>query len=219
MWGEDPTNPDKLYPELQLYYEAKGGKLGWPMLRHPLVFAVPFLSWKTANTQFDAKQKHVNELIAQGKRAEAIWFYEKPYRISLLIEWFNFGLLSTTQLTELLPEIWISTEFPYSNAGGYRRILKLFKETGFVTDAPDHQVPDEPIIFRGCSPKYQRGMSWTFNPRKAAWFAQRFDQDGKVYTARITKEGVLGLFLGRDEDEVVVNPRKLVDVKELSSFD
>lgn len=215
--GDDPMNPDYLLPELRPYYEPKGS-LGAPMLRSPLVYQVPFFySWKMANMQYTAKLAHIQEYMAAGKYSSAIWLYEKPYRMTMLMNWWHDKVIDLDILKDLLPEVWVNTEHP--RQFGYSRIVKLFRATGYLTDAPDHQPPDSILIFRGCQPKDKRGISWTFNPRKADWFARRLDHRGtaKVYKARVrSKKGILGVFLSRDEDEVVVDPRYLIDVEEMS---
>lgn len=216
-FGDDPQNPDKLHPDLRPYYEPKGGTLGWPMLRSPLVYSIPFMSWKMANTQYEAKKQRVDELEEEGNYASAIWYYEKPYRMTYLMMWYEWGVISKAELAKILPDVWTDTEHP--RQFGYRKLVKLFKEAGYVTDAPDHHPPEEPIIFRGCLPKDMKGLSWTFNPRKADWFANRFNRKGtgKVYQARIPAKAVLGIFLGRDEDEVVVDPKYLIDIQEMTA--
>ena len=46
----------------------------------------------------------------------------------------------------------------------------------------------------------------------ADWFARRFDEDGTVYKAQIDKEHIFALFNGRDESEVVLDPKYLKDI-------
>jgi hypothetical protein len=218
-FGEDSTDYTKLIPELQEYYEETSS-LGSPILRHPLVYQVPaFYSWKLANDTFNLKTAKIKELIAMDDPDRALWLYEKPYRLSILYTWWKqAGLVSLDQLREILPEAWTNAEYPFQC--GYGNILRMFRATGFVTDAPDHHPPESEVyIFRGCLAKHKRGLSWTFNPRKADWFANRFNKKGlgHVYKAHIPKEGVLGIFLGRNEDEVVVEPKLLYDLEEFST--
>jgi len=215
FFGEDNTNPAFLLPELRDYYEETSS-LGMPILRHPLVYQVPFFySWKIANQSYLEKQKRITELLVQKDPDRALWLYEKPYRLSILYVWWRAKIVTDAQLKEILPEAWTNAEFPFQCQ--YRKILAMFRRTGYVTDAPDHHPPESEVyIFRGCLPKHKNGLSWTFNPRKADWFAHRLNKKntGRVYRAHIPKEGVLGIFLGRNEDEVVVDPKLLYDLEE-----
>ena len=45
-------------------------------------------------------------------------------------------------------------------------------------------------------------------------FAHRFGEDGTVYEAQIRKEHILALFTGRNESEVIVDPRHLEQIME-----
>ena len=61
-----------------------------------------------------------------------------------------------------------------------------------------------------------KALSWTTSKKTAEWFSNRFQQgDGVVYSATIDKKYVYAYFGGRNEDEVIVDPAKLEDLKEL----
>ena len=78
------------------------------------------------------------------------------------------------------------------------------------------ELPDELEIYRGVTEKNKDNilaMSWTMKQETAEWFATRFKGKGKVYRAKIRKEDILAVFLGRNESEVIVDPKNL---KELS---
>ena len=63
-------------------------------------------------------------------------------------------------------------------------------------------------------------LSWTLDYETADWFARRLDEDGTVYKAQIDKEHtksddkehIFALFNGRDESEVVLDPKYLKDI-------
>ena len=57
-------------------------------------------------------------------------------------------------------------------------------------------------------------MSWTLDRKTADWFAHRFGEEGTVYEAQIRKEHILALFTGRNESEVIVDPRHLEQIME-----
>ena len=78
------------------------------------------------------------------------------------------------------------------------------------------QELDETVtIYRGVTPYNQKNikaLSWTLDRDKAEWFAHRFGEDGTVYEAQIDKEHILALFTGRNEAEVIVDPRQLKEI-------
>ena len=54
----------------------------------------------------------------------------------------------------------------------------------------------------------------TLDRKTADWFAHRFGEEGTVYEAQIRKEHILALFTGRNESEVIVDPRHLEQIME-----
>ena len=58
-----------------------------------------------------------------------------------------------------------------------------------------------------------KGWSWTTDPDKAEWFARRFAVRGKecfVAEGTVSKQYVIAYFTGRNESEIVVDPRRVV---------
>jgi hypothetical protein len=214
--GEDPMGWTRLRPELLPYYEESGGSLGWPMLRHPLVYSIPFGSWKMANEMFERKTERVKELMAEGNYSSALWYYERPYRLTMLMLWWKEKRFDLEGLREMLPTVWIDTEHP--KQFGYAKLVKLFRTTGFLTDMPGLEEPYPCTVYRGCLPIDKRGISWTLLREKATWFAHRLNEPGKgrVYEATVPAEAVLAVFTGRGEAEVLVDPKYLTDEKELA---
>lgn len=74
---------------------------------------------------------------------------------------------------------------------------------------------------RGCScwsPSrigWVKALSWTLNREVAEWFAHRFGQNGTVYEAQVKKENIYAVFLGRNEEEVIVDPERLMGLSQL----
>ena len=80
------------------------------------------------------------------------------------------------------------------------------------------QALEDPVtVYRGVTPhnaRNIRALSWTLDRDTAEWFAHRFGEDGTVYEAQIAKAHILAVFLGRNEWEVVVDPKYLEQVQE-----
>jgi len=128
-----------------------------------------------------------------------------------------------------LPHTWAVASDYLSMYAGTDTFVKLFERTGFVSDFEDVRRPEEPIeLFRGVTGRQShlaRGMSWTLDLDKARWFAHRHDHlthpmhDGKhvieptVWRSVAPPAAVLALFYEQNEREVVVNPRRLRQVR------
>lgn len=71
-------------------------------------------------------------------------------------------------------------------------------------------------IYRGQtneSSDLEEAISWTTDKNKAVWFSDRFNSGGKVFSAKIKKENILGYISERNESEVIVEFNSLIDVK------
>ena len=79
-----------------------------------------------------------------------------------------------------------------------------------------NSLPDIVTVYRGVTSynnKKIKVLSWTIDPEVAKWFAHRYQEQGQVYTATISKKNIFAYFGGRNEAEVVVDPSKLKDIK------
>lgn len=78
-------------------------------------------------------------------------------------------------------------------------------------------LEDAVTVFRGVTPYNRRNikvLSWTLDRRTAEWFAHRFGEEGTVYEAKIRKEHIHAYFNGRNESEVIVDPKYLEQLME-----
>lgn len=82
---------------------------------------------------------------------------------------------------------------------------------------PKHAVGTE-TVYRGVTSynaQNVKALSWTLNREVAEWFAHRFGQNGTVYEAQVKKENIYAVFLGRNEEEVIVDPERLMGLSQL----
>ena len=98
------------------------------------------------------------------------------------------------------------------------RVVSMFKQADRIKlmnemertrlDALENPV----TVYRGVTSynaKNVRALSWTLDYDTAVWFAHRFGEDGMVYQAKIKKEHFFALLTGRNESEVVLDPKYL----------
>lgn len=124
----------------------------------------------------------------------------------LLLTLIEHDCLTEEATRELLASVWMHTEFPGSN-GGIERWRDAFDAAGWISD-DDSPLPREPVtLYRGAVPDHQRGLSWTADPERAAWFATRFshtESQALVYRRTFQPRELLARFTGRGENEYVV---------------
>lgn len=74
-------------------------------------------------------------------------------------------------------------------------------------------LPALVTIYRGCSLPFVRGMAWTTNRSVAEAFASGHRgipvRDAVIATALIPKDAIFTVMTDRNEDEVVINWRRL----------
>ena len=129
--------------------------------------------------------------------------------------------LSKEDFSHFLRSMWTLVEYPnadptVSNDEFLRYFLQADEED--LMDEDDYKyyldLPDELTVYRGVKPKGKvLALSWTLSEKKADWFANRFQPDGSVYQAKIEKQYVLAYFNCRSEQEVVLDYRRLFDIK------
>jgi len=122
-------------------------------------------------------------------------------------------------LSDVLADIWCAAENPES---GVPRATwrKWFQMAAY-------QKPSGPLkVYRGATAHHRLGMSWTLSKKQATWFAQRYTaatsgRPTHVYGAIADPDAVLCLVDeacsdgGRDEQEVVISPRRLREISRL----
>ena len=206
----------ELHPDLRQFVEDMSSDL--LMLRHPLIFDVPlFLPPAAINRRYEAKERQYRQRLDTGRYAEALAFIEKPYRLSVLDAWVKEGLLTPERLGGRLPlreclrDAWVLTEYP-GRSLTKRRAIQLFRLAGWMSDTVEGDVnhpdaprrPDIPLrLWRGATARYRRGLAWTANPERAAWFARRWKDDAKVWQVTVPPQRMLASFNARGEAEIV----------------
>tara|TARA_R100000734_G_C3313432_1_gene104735 strand:+ start:1207 stop:1641 length:435 start_codon:yes stop_codon:yes gene_type:complete len=81
-----------------------------------------------------------------------------------------------------------------------------------------HALPDVIEIYRGIASeeeldfdKFGHGIHWTKSFKTAEWFAERFESKNKcILTGKVLKENVIAYFNEKNEDELLINPNKVI---------
>lgn len=67
--------------------------------------------------------------------------------------------------------------------------------------------------------KNVKALSWTLDRDTAEWFAHRFGESGTVYEAQIQKKHIYAFFSGRNESEVIVDPKHLTEITQAQTME
>lgn len=205
---------EDLDPELKRYLT-----LGphFTALQHPLVYCVPYFPEMNAmlNKQLHAKKKAIAQEEAEGNYSHAMWLHERPHRLNYFARISN--RLSDEDYWKNLGNAYVDSENIWQNAALVRHLLSNPNRQHarqMIMDEDDlakyNALPETFEIYRGCMSKNKNGMSWSLDPAKAEWFAKRLSKKQPlVITGTVSKADVIAYFGGRQEQEIVVDPRKV----------
>ena len=166
-------------------------------------------------------RKYLDKCIDQAESTFQIsCMLNKPYRLAFLK--YAQPHMDEKEFAQLLALCWIQTEAPNQDANvSQEEFVEMFQEASAedLMNLDERrtlaELPNEIEIYRGVTEKSKDNildMSWTMKRETAEWFANRFEGKGKVYRAKVQKEDILAIFLGRNESEVIVDPKNLKEI-------
>lgn len=173
-------------------------------------------------------QKQMEKIIDDTSNVISLYhLIEKPYVLAFLK--FAAPHLSKADFSTILADAWIRSEQPNHDPNLPRsRLLAMFRaaDPAILMDDEERKLldtlEDTVTVYRGVHSAKSNGvnvMSWTLDQEIAAWFAGRYGRQGFVYEAKINKEHIHALFLGRNESEVIVDPKYLTDITQVQSME
>lgn len=194
------------------------------ILKHPL-FNYPFTTDSQTGEDVQITEENLEKYVNQrmmliekhidnDNPEMAIFLFNKPYQIPAFI--YIQTHLSQKAYDKLLMNIWVDTEFPHENT--VEVMVALFQKGKQLMGAWQQKkydtFPETVTIYRGLQEDaIEKGMSWTLNPKVAKWFANRFDNNGKILQAEIDKHYIFAYNNSRKEEEVIINPNYLKKIK------
>jgi hypothetical protein len=154
--------------------------------------------------------------------SQVFWMINKPDRLQVLHFLKNVYTFEEKEYAGLLRDAWISTEFPHQMPNA--KLIDLFQcaYTQYLMTEEENSAlgaqPEIITVYRGLQDKRARhkALSWTLDYEVAHWFAMRWAKGKQVIlTAEINKRDVYMYTNERNEEEIVVNPKKLKKVREV----
>ncbi len=204
------------------------------VVQHPFTSSGIVLAPKDGTTQlvditesqenFEAWQRSISKEIDQAERAYDIYMMlNKTYALTFLK--YAAPYMSTNDFSSILADAWMLSENPNQDVNvSKKELTAMFKAADrnmMMRDSDKelfNSLGDCVTIYRGVTDYNEtniRALSWTLNYKTAQWFAERFNQEGTVYQATINKKDILAVFTGRNESEVIVDPKHLQNIEEV----
>lgn len=202
---------------------------GEMLLHHPFFCSPVFIDEKDNLCNIMEDHETLNKAKAQIKsnidKVEVFQDFsmilQKPYLL-VFLKYTHF-YISKEDLSKYLADAWMRMEFPnHDDTLTKTELINLFKQSdpSFMMDDKEligyERLPDKFKVYRGVKKNQDyKALSWTLNKDVAKWFSLRFSDEGVVYKAEIKKEDVFAVFLNRGEQEIVLNYKKLENVRAL----
>jgi hypothetical protein len=212
MFGEDPNNEDKLVPELRACVSVRNG---FRMVHHPLLVELGVL-WKPQNERFARKKEQAAAAFAGKDWAHYLWLHERPYRLPMLRQLWLAKTIDRATLRNLLPKFWSDSEPNDADPRWLTLWRQAAKEGTVVSEGAMLPSSIDRIYRGGAKPGDWKGIAWTTSYDTAMFFALRFRAVGVIFTGRVSTADVLGYVTDRGENEVIVDPRKVLDITSAS---
>ena len=149
-------------------------------------------------------------------------FFDKPERMKALLHLKD--IIPKDKLFELFAAVWIQAESHYKEVDTITQLLEfmggdpdIFKTILMNDDDKKEfkKLGHVIAIYRGCWKANQEGYSWTINRSVAEKFAKRHAPDGQplVVSGIANSADVIAYFTGREEQEIVIYPWKVTNIK------
>ena len=179
--------------------------------------------YNLSNTlELNEARKAIEEDIAKvDKYSTYLIMINKPY----LPAFFKYtkDYVSEEDYNNFLAGMWTLVEFTNSDANiSPNQFVSIFKKTNkeLLMNKDEllayNNLDDLVTVYRGVKPKSStKALSWTTDIGIAKWFADRWENNGKVYKAQIPKKYIFAYFLGRGEFETVLDYHKLENIEEV----
>ena len=169
-------------------------------------------------------RRKVGEQIDSAENVHQIFvLLNPPYYLTFIK--FAASALSEKDLGQLLSIAWTQEECPNQDCNvSKRELVALFQSVSPESLMDEEErglfqsLDDVVTVYRGVTSynaQNVKALSWTLNREVAEWFAHRFGQNGTVYEAQVKKENIYAVFLGRNEEEVIVDPERLMGLSQL----
>jgi len=173
-------------------------------------------------------QTQMRNMIDEADSAFQIYMLvNKPYALTFLK--FSEPYLSQEDLSKILASAWTMSENPNSDANlTKRRLVSMFRsaDPSVLMDEDERRTLADldatVTVYRGVTTHNAnnvRALSWTLDYDTAKWFASRFGESGTIYEAQVKREDILALFKGRNEAEVIIDPKDLRSIRQRETME
>ena len=215
------ADPDETpFAATDLHPDLLAGLTNDDNLYHPLCEQEPFHNPIAANKTYRWKLDECCDARLSRKWPKMFMHIEKRWKLEIFERlsdefddagyWKKLGeLYAAAELFHSKQDLVNSL---LSSPRGQRENLMKMEERDFLASLPHNFT-----VYRGFAFDNASGWSWTLDKNKAIWFANRPSGNPKrnprVSSGTVTKTDVVAFLAGRNEQEIVVDPRFVRDIE------
>lgn len=176
----------------------------------------------------NALEEYKKQIKVNIKDINSLFMYlGNQYYLAFINYAYLYGGFTQREAIKLILKYWTDVESVNNDANLSKEdLLSIFLNSKSIDYLSKenlkfyNSLPDEVVIYRGvyenAPEKIINGFSWTINKEIANRFANRYHNTGNIYQAIINKKDVLAVAKERNEEEIIVNYKKLQNVKKIS---
>lgn len=158
-----------------------------------------------------------------------VWLIRKPYILCFIKFCYQYGAIELWECGYYLMQQWCRIENIGTDANVKKvTIRKWLVALSEMDDNTKHKamgeeewkrycsLPDTLTLYRGVRTNEDeaiKGLSWSRSKDTAKFFANRYGKEGYIYQATVKKEDVFFTEYGRNEQEYIVDYKKLTDIQ------
>lgn len=215
---------EELVPELAYCV----GDVGFPVLRHPLVYAVPYFPGLNAllNESLRRKRAEATKAVSGRNFYRYVFLHERPYRLNALLEIADE--LEDGAYWKLVRDVYQDSENVEELAAQWLPLLASNRpERAALMTAEElasfDALPNILTVWRGAADEDELavGYSWSLSRKVANWFAWRTAEKGHrplLAEGAVRRSDALAYLETRGEEEILVMPDKVTTVRVLPAL-
>lgn len=189
------------------------------VLKHPLVFGVPYMPELNAeyNRMYLQKKRRLREAHNQQNWSLVVWLHERPFRPEALRR-IRSKIESSVEYWKLVRQVWEDTEAPGLQNQVWQDLLVDKRSNKIAMMTADERnvllfLPKNIPVWRGGD---WIGRSWTLDRHVAEFFSRR--HRGNLMHGTVKKTDVLAYLDGRGEKEILVVNSSLVQNIQMDDY-
>ncbi|HAP38288.1 MAG TPA: hypothetical protein DCQ94_00890 [Nitrospira sp.] len=186
------------------------------VLRHPLVYSVPYHPMMAGllNAQLAQKELRLSEAVSCGDWSLTILLHERPWRAQAIAQYAS--AMDDASYWRVVAWAYTDSENVNENFELWGEILNADRPArDLMMTSAEREVlaglPEQIKVFRGDVRKVATDYSWTIERDVAVWFAKRTARLEKrsrslVLEGLVAKQHVIAYKASRNESELIVAP-------------